>query len=248
MDEGRSATRSGRWGRRGVEPAAGRSRPGRARDDRAQVSALLGGAPEAPCRPRRSRAEGRPSRRRRAAPAALLAGPHDPERPSGPGRQGQHRRQHLLRAPRRVRRRGAARPRAGGRRPEPGERPGGARRALGRLAPQAGRPLARWPPVHRRRRGVHVGVLDRGRRGGRTVPGPRASREAQRSRGPRRVPGADRVLGGGLLRGLRADPAPARVRPVPRPGPGGARQPSARRYRTVPVRRVPAGRRGSAPS
>jgi hypothetical protein len=177
------------------------------------------------------------ARRRRPAPAPLLAGADDPEPAPGHRREGHRGRAHLLRAARRLRPRGQPRARARRGGAVGGQRRRGAGRHLDHLAAQEGRGVARRPAVHCRRRGVQVGVRggssDRGDQP-RSLSRSGARREARGPRGAGRVQAADAVLGRGVLR-LHGDPAP-RVRRAPRrPLPRRGGQPPPGRHRAVPL-------------
>ena len=187
--------------------------------------------------------EADPTRRRRPAQAALLAGADAAQSALRDRREGSGRSGPLLRGARALRPRRQSRPRARRRDPEPRQRRHRRRRALDGVEAQEGRALARRASIHGRRCRLQLHLRDRPDDGG---DHPRAVRrdcggDPDRRRNPSlRVPEADATLAPRRHGSARSE-APVRGlrrRALARC----ARQPAPGRHRPVPVRRLQAGR------
>ena len=116
---------------------------------------------------------------------------------------------------------------------------------IGDLEAQARRQMARRQALHRRRRGVHLGIRPRSRHRRRDHRhlSRHHRREGRRPHRPHPVQEADAVLGQCLCRRLRLHHPETSVRGLQgRQIPRGPEQSGARRHRSLQVRRVQAGR------
>ena len=178
---------------------------------------------------------------------AVVAGP-DPAEPALRGRhQGPGRLAPVLRAARRLGRRGQPAADPGRIDPGPRGRHARRRRQVGDLEAEEGRQMARRPALHRRRRRLHLAVLARSGdgRGHQRLLSRRHGREGRFAYRHGEVPAADAVLGRRLRRRGRHGHSQAPVcrlhrRQVAR----GPDQPQAGRHRPVHVQGLQAGRPG----